>query len=402
VALAAYLATAYLLIPNAAFAAMLATLVLPVWGLFCLAYAIGRRQSAGAAIAPRPLRWSGPAGAAPGARPLLFWGITTLAYSTVLSGIDALTSSAPADLITALAYLVLLGIFSLLWQSRALVWAGIALAALACQEALALAGVPQSDQPACWAALALVACLLGMALGRLTGAAAQLWAMPLLRTANVASLLALCVAAGNLTLGQFALQPLAVTMAVVSIILLMQGIIERDPARRYLGIGLLNGGYVCELLFRQVTQPQAFALPLGLTLLIAAYLEWRRGAAGAKAMLEIAALVVLLGTTLVQGCGGLGVGADRYNYDTFLLLESVAVFGLGALLRWKRTFVAACGALVADVFILLADPLRAMNTWYLMATIGCAMIVLVIFLEQRRQQIPLWIDEVRLRLEAWD
>jgi len=42
------------------------------------------------------------------------------------------------------------------------------------------------------------------------------------------------------------------------------------------------------------------------------------------------------------------------------------------------------------------------NTWYLIASIGCAMIGLVIFLEQRRQQIPLWIDDVRLRLDAWD
>ena len=43
-----------------------------------------------------------------------------------------------------------------------------------------------------------------------------------------------------------------------------------------------------------------------------------------------------------------------------------------------------------------------MNTWYLMALIGFVMIGLVTFLEQRRQQIPLWIDEVRQRLEKWD
>jgi hypothetical protein len=28
--------------------------------------------------------------------------------------------------------------------------------------------------------------------------------------------------------------------------------------------------------------------------------------------------------------------------------------------------------------------------------------VTVVFIEQRRQQIPLWLDEWRLRLETWD
>jgi len=198
------------------------------------------------------------------------------------------------------------------------------------------------------------------------------------------------------------LQPLAAAMTISSAFLLINGIVEDRRPLRYLGIALLNGAYSCELLYRQVTAPQAFALPVGLSLLVLAYLEWRRGAVGTKVLLEIAAVTVLLGTTLLQGCGGLGVGGNRYNYDTFLLLESVAIFGLGALLRWKRTFFAASGALVLDVGILLVDPVRAMNTWYLMAIIGCAMIGLVVFLEQRRQQIPLWIDEVRERLELWN
>jgi hypothetical protein len=58
--------------------------------------------------------------------------------------------------------------------------------------------------------------------------------------------------------------------------------------------------------------------------------------------------------------------------------------------------------MVADVCVLLIDPLRSVNIWFLVLAIGIAMIGLVIFLEQRRQQIPLWIDEVRLQLDRWE
>jgi hypothetical protein len=39
---------------------------------------------------------------------------------------------------------------------------------------------------------------------------------------------------------------------------------------------------------------------------------------------------------------------------------------------------------------------------YIAAIIGFTMIALVIFIEQRRQQIPVWLGEWRARLEEWD
>jgi preprotein translocase subunit SecY len=71
-------------------------------------------------------------------------------------------------------------------------------------------------------------------------------------------------------------------------------------------------------------------------------------------------------------------------------------------LHWRRTFFAGALALVADVAILLVDPLRAINTWYLVAVVGLAMIALVIFVERQRQRIPVWLGEWRQRLETWD
>ena len=158
-----------------------------------------------------------------------------------------------------------------------------------------------------------------------------------------------------------------------------------------------------QLTLFDVGQPQAFTLPAGLYLLAIAYLEWRRGSgARIKTLLEVAGLMLLLGTALAQAAGVLDVGAGRYVYDVVLLVESLALFALGAVLRWRKTFFASILALVADVFIVLADPIRAMNTWYLLALVGFTMLGVVVFIEQRRQRIPVWVNDWRLRLEAWD
>jgi preprotein translocase subunit SecY len=84
------------------------------------------------------------------------------------------------------------------------------------------------------------------------------------------------------------------------------------------------------------------------------------------------------------------------------LFQGVALLGLGAVLHWRRSFLAGALAVVADVAILLADPLRSINTWYLVAISGLAMIALVVFVERQRQRIPVWLGAWRQRLETWD
>ncbi len=399
-ALAAYAGTGMLLAPGLTLPVRLLSFVPAVYALGGLAEAIGWRTSREHGSEPWYLRRQESASVA-WALPVLAWGAVAATASLVLSAGDALLQCSASDLYVAVAYFWLAAVLSLTWHSRALVWAAIVSCALGFEEALALAGVAWINQPACWAGAALSGTLAGTLCNRSDAKAAKLWGGPLLVVSYAASLPALVVAVANLSIGQQALPPLAVTLALAGSYFLAHGLAERRHLPCYAGIGLLDGAYACELLYRDVAQPQAFSLVLGLSLLLAAYLEWRRGATTSKALLELAAIGAVLGTTLVQGCGGLGAGDDRFSYDTFLLLESVVVFGLASALRWKRLFFAACGALVADTGILLVDPLRSMPAWYLMAAIGFAMIGLVVFLEQRRQQIPLWIDEVRLHLDTW-
>ncbi|HWE60701.1 MAG TPA: hypothetical protein VHB98_03245, partial [Chloroflexota bacterium] len=122
--------------------------------------------------------------------------------------------------------------------------------------------------------------------------------------------------------------------------------------------------------------------------------------------LEVAGLVILLGTSLLQATGQLGAGEHRLAYDALLLTEGAMAWIASAVLHWKRTFFAANAAIVAAVCIWLAGPLASLpraniGGLWMVFIIGCSLIGLAIVMERCRERIPLWIDEVRLRLETW-
>ena len=228
------------------------------------------------------------------------------------------------------------------------------------QEALILAGVQMIDQPLYWTGAALLAGCVSVVLRSTPLAAGRMWVQPLyLSTAGI-SLLAITTAAANLIQGHQSMRSLAVTLAVSSVTALLEGTVGRRRPMQIAGVLLLAGAYVCEMLFLEVSQPQAFALPAGIALGILAFLQWRQEVtSGIRTLLEVAALALVLGTTLLQAVGVLGGAAgNHYAYVTLLLLEGTAVFFLGAALHWKRTFFSAGASVVASIFILLADPLR--------------------------------------------
>jgi cell division protein FtsW (lipid II flippase) len=97
----------------------------------------------------------------------------------------------------------------------------------------------------------------------------------------------------------------------------------------------------------------------------------------------------------------LGVGEDRYSYVAVLLVQSLGVFGFGAIVHWRKAFFAGIAGIVVGISVLLEEPMRSMNTWYLVLIVGILMLIVVGFIEQRRREIPLWIGEWRHRLESW-
>ena len=394
--LVAYLATAYALAPGLASAWALASLAGPAWVLAGVAYAVARRGLAPAVTWPWPALGAGRALARPWAAPCLVGGGVALA----LGGLGAQTEPS-AGLWTAAAVFVLLGALATAWQGEAEAGASLAFGAVAFEQGLRVAGVPLVDRPPIWAVVALASSLLTLAAPRLRLPLALVWQRPLYWGAM--GLGAAAVVGALAEASRQTLQPLAATLAVSGLTLLAHAFDRRQRLLGYLGVALVEAGYMLQLLFFDVGQPQAFSLPAGLYLLAIAYLEWRRGAQGRlKGALEAGALALMLAVSLPQAVGFMGAGNDRYFYDTFLLVQSLALVAGGALLRWKKSFFGGSLALVADVVVLLADPVRATNTWYLVGIIGLGMIGIVVFIERQRQRIPLWVDEWRQRLETWD
>jgi hypothetical protein len=320
--------------------------------------------------------------------------------------------SAEDGLAAALAVASLTVVLVLLRGQAGYAWVGVVMLALAFGQGLRVAQVAGHLQPVYWAGASVATVVLAQALGWATSRTAArwvrlltLWVSPLTLASGLmaaGAVLAAVLAAASLQ-SRDGMQPLALTLAIVGVAVVGHAYERRDRRLVYLGVGLLEAGLLLELLVYEVGQLQAFALPVGLYLLGVAYLEWRRGSARiVKRLLEAAGLIVLLGVSLLQAVGLLGNGHERYVYDTFLLVESALLLGLGAVLRWRYTFFAAAVALVLDVGILLVDPLKSLNTWYLVALIGLTLIGAVIWIERQRQKIPTWIEGLRARLEQWD
>ena len=398
--LVSYLATAYLLWPDLSWSHAIASLVVPTWLLFWSAYAVARAK---VRSGNESLPELGVARALthPWSAPLTHLGLGLLVLSTL-----GAVPNPSAGLVVALAYAGLTMVFAFVWPGQIEPWASLGFATIALDRGLAVLNVPTQTQPRYWALAALVLAIIHLIY--ITSSPVRKifipWRRPVytfsLGVAILATALALLLYLDLRT--SPTLRLLSEVVALVGLSLVAHGFSWRERRLGYLGVALLEASYMLQLVLADIGQPQLFVLPAGIYLLAIAYLEWRRGTgAGIKAAIESGALAIMLGTSVLQAIGFLGAGYDRYVYDTSLLVESLIFLGLGAALRWKRTFFAAALAIVVDVAILLADPIRATNTWYLLGTVGTLLIAFVVFLERRRQQIPLWIEDWRKRLEDW-
>jgi hypothetical protein len=190
------------------------------------------------------------------------------------------------------------------------------------------------------------------------------WRLPLERTAVALAVVAAAVALTWIPRGS--LHTTSATSALCGVLLLTVAYAQRARAWIYGGIAALVVAGLIEIAAARVSQTQAYALPIGFYAALLAWVEWRTGdRSRLKSPFEIAALLVLIGTTTLQGMGFAHVGIDRYAYDVTMIVEGLVVLGAGALLHWWRSLFAGAAAIVVAVLILLAEPLAAVNAWYL-------------------------------------
>lgn len=311
---------------------------------------------------------------------------------------------------TAAAYSALLAIHALsgsrrigqpeYWPSRRerlSAWLSVAYGSITLQSLLWLWHVNVSIHPACWAVIALGATAILPKLPRL-------WLRPLGWPAT--ALACLCPAWAACLTGQPAgsgPQLFVITLAIAGLQVVTMGYQRRARRLVYGGVAVVLGAYLGQLFLAAVTQPQLFVLPVGVYLLGVAWAERRiapRRSVGK--LLEVTGLLLLLGTSLLQALDYATNGVPASGYDLVVLAEGLVLLWVGDTLRWKDTLTAGALALGADALLIVAQPLRAIDTWYALAVAGLAIIGFVIAVEKKRQGLATLFGQWRRVRETWD
>ncbi|MFQ5934354.1 MAG: SCO7613 C-terminal domain-containing membrane protein, partial [Dehalococcoidia bacterium] len=239
----------------------------------------------------------------------------------------------------------------------------------------------------------------------------RLWANPLRHSSTILTTLtpffslALATVEGVATDSFQPFQWFAMVMAVSGLNLVWRAFEERSWVMSYLGVALVVGAYMILLGLFDVDQPLLFVVPAGAYLLAVAYLEWRRGTRVPVRMLETGGLVLLLGFTLVLSISEVATfrdGQGHIYYSLFLFFGSLGVFLWGALIHWKRPFIAGIAVFVANFFTLLGLPIQLVEEWWWIV-LGIALVFIggAVFLERYRERLMALGREWAERLEEW-
>ena len=348
---------------------------------------------------------------------LPFVGFATLGvvFSTALASIEGSTG-----LIAGLAYGVALGVGASLARRQSLAWASLLFLALALAQEMRLAEVPLLDTPI-FVALAGVALVVTSYSIRQMGAVVSnrpadspspwgIWYVPVKAFAYLATGVAPVLALASwLAEGAVAddLQPLVFTLAINGLALVGMAYLERRTWLTYLAVSMLEAAYMVQLVVFDAGQPQFFVVPAALYLVAVAYLERSRWNRAPVVLLETAGLALLLGITLMQALGLFTDDVDHQIYSLVLFFESLGVVLWGLLVRWKRPFFGGIAAFIANLAILLFDPLgegpvSATILWSVFGAVGTALIGGAVYLERNRERSSAALRSMIDRLETWD
>jgi hypothetical protein len=203
------------------------------------------------------------------------------------------------------------------------------------------------------------------------------------------------------------LQPLVFTLAITGLSLVGAAYLQRRPRLTYLGLATLIASYMAQLAVFEVGQPQFFLAPAALYLLAVAYLERSRWNHKAVVLLETSGLLLLLGVTLLQSLGLFTDGVPQQWYGMLLFFESLGVVLWGLMVQWKRPFFGGMAAFLANLAVLLFDPLgegpvSPVILWSVFGAVGTALIGGAVYLERNREKSAMAFQQLIDRLETWD
>jgi hypothetical protein len=159
----------------------------------------------------------------------------------------------------------------------------------------------------------------------------------------------------------------AATFAIAAVVLIAEGATARNRDLTYLGGSAWVVVIWSLLRFYKVTEPQAYAIPPGLGLLVLGWNERRRSQADWYQLATLFGLLILMGSAFVQSF-------DTATYALLLLIESVIALGWGVRMRSRRYVQIAVLALVLNGVAQFGPGFAQLDRWIQIGAIGALLL----------------------------
>lgn len=381
---------------------MVLTWLLAIFGL-----AFIRRFPAGRSVEFRPRqfkigRWELTAGGWPSVRHLLspswsqpffiFALLDVVVWQVVaLGGFDT-------ALLLACSNVLLFGALATLWQDTALAYGAMAFVVLAVGVGFAWAGITAHDSLALMGAAGIV--LYGLArmveLARRPLPRFALWIKPLERVSVPLSIVAVV---GTLPHVAVHGQATASALGFAGTLYLAIAYRGRYQQLGYLAVAMLELAWILLLIGQDISQPQFYAIPIGLYFAGIGLLERRRGNIRYANILEGFGLAAILLTTLYQSVAATG----GFLYFVLLLLESLLIAAWGVIRNVKVPFFTGLFFTLVNIItqLVLVATVDEVWRWIIVLGTGVLVVSLGIFIERKREQIASHIHEWQVELSTW-
>lgn len=250
---------------------------------------------------------------------------------------------------------------------------------------------------ALWWAAAVVAKRKGWASGP-----ARLWADPLRLGGILLSAFAIGGSAVGLVTGVLGSdRAFTISLALVGFFALGLAVLEGREGLSYMAVLMLGSAWGLWAYGRLgVRQGQVYAIPGGLYLLWVGLMQHRHARPRLAAVIDIAGLVLLLGSSLLQSVTQ-ALASASLIYGALVAAEAIGILWWGLIRRLRRFVIAGIGVFAIDLVAQVVQPLLSMSRWVLTALVGLVLVVGALVVERQRETIKRVSHEWRSRMEAW-
>ncbi|NJN16895.1 MAG: hypothetical protein HC822_11820 [Oscillochloris sp.] len=191
----------------------------------------------------------------------------------------------------------------------------------------------------------------------------------------------------------------ALTFGLIGAALILTTLAVRDRtiAYAYAAGAAIIAAALCQLAVWGFRNPQVYAIPAGVYLLVLGDGLRRMRQPQLGQMIETGALTLLLGVTAGQALRS----NNLFGQLLLLCAESLAVAGYGTLMRVRVPFIGGLGFFVFGVSWMGLNAARFTNQWVLLGIAGLLMVAAYVLLERHQERLvragTLWIT----RLRSW-